>query len=189
MASAASAEPAQIAGPRRKKKSKLLPIILGVVVLVLLGGGAAAYFLLFAPKAGHDGEHMGDGEMASSPVIIVPEPEDPLPPGAFVDLRDITVNLLSPDRRNEFLRLGLTLELTPPGLPPGAQLDAWREGVVARTPKIIDILQPFLRELRAVDLRGSEGTYRLHENVLYRVRLVAPDLAIQDVHFRLLMVQ
>lgn len=190
MAKGDQATTPQIAGPAGRKKSKLKLIILVVViVLVLAGGGAAAYFFLLTPKHAADAAHTaGDGH-AAAPVVIIPEPEDPLPPGAFVALPDVTVNLITPDRRNEFLRLGLTLELTPPGLPPGPQMDAWTAGIQARSVQVIDILQPYLRELHAADLRGSAGTYRLHEQVLYRVKLVLPDLPLQNVHFRMLIVQ
>ncbi len=178
---------AQLTGPRKKSKLKLILLIV-VPLVLLLGGGGAAYYLLVMAPADEMAAAEGGGE-SSAQVIIVPEPEDPLPPGTFVPLRDITVNLKSPDSRNEFLRLGLTLEFTPPGLPPGPEFDAWTANITSRSAEVIDALQPYLRELTAVELRGSAGTYRLHQQILHRVKLVLPDLPVQDVQFRLLMVQ
>jgi flagellar FliL protein len=73
------------------------------------------------------------------------------------------------DGRPTFLKLKLTLEL-----PDQDAVDALEPEV----PRLKDMFQTFLRELRPEDLSGSQGSYQLRMELLRRVNLViAPSKA------------
>jgi flagellar FliL protein len=76
---------------------------------------------------------------------------------------DIVVNMQTPDGKPTFLKLKLTLEL--PDHNTADTLDA-------EMPRLQDVFQTFLRELRPEDLSGSEGTLRLRTELERRVNLV-----------------
>lgn len=161
-----------------KKKPPLLLIIIGAVVLVLLlGGGAAAYFLFLAPHptgaaaAQHkakkppkkDGDKKNDNgaQVADGPDGVV-----------FYTPPDIVVNMETADGRPTFLKLKLTFEL-----PDHDTADTLDENM----PRLQDMFQTFLRELRPEDLSGSEGTYQLRMELLRRVNLVIAPAQINNV--------
>ncbi len=56
-------------------------------------------------------------------------------------------------------------------------------------PRIIDNFQIYLRELRAEDLKGSAGMYRLREELLLRVNAAAAPAKVVDVLFKEMLVQ
>jgi flagellar FliL protein len=56
-------------------------------------------------------------------------------------------------------------------------------------PRIIDNFHVYLRELRAEDLRGSAGLYRLREELLIRVQAIADPVVVRDVLFKEVLVQ
>ena len=87
----------------------------------------------------------------------------------FYTLPDIVVNMQTADGRPTFLKLKLTLEL-----PDQDAVDA----VQPNMPRLQDMFQTFLRELRPEDLSGSQGSYQLRMEILRRVNLViAPSKA------------
>lgn len=159
-----------------KKKPPMMIIIIAAVVLVLaLGGGGAAFFLLKPkPEAGHEadkkgehgkkkeekkGEKKGEGK-EEKPLIAVKEgPEGVL----FATLPNIVVNMQTPDGRPTFLKLKLTLEVPD---------EETAEALEPAMPRLQDMFQTFLRELRPEDLQGSQGSYQLRTEILRRVNLV-----------------
>jgi len=56
-------------------------------------------------------------------------------------------------------------------------------------PRIVDNVQVYLRELRAEDLKGSAGTYRLREELLKRINATVAPLRIDDVLFLEILLQ
>ena len=56
-------------------------------------------------------------------------------------------------------------------------------------PRVQDIFQVFVRELRVSDLEGSGGIYRLREELLRRVNLAVSPSRIDAVLFREVVVQ
>jgi flagellar protein FliL len=143
---------------------KLIMLIGGVVVLALLGGGAFLYLNgTIAKMLGH----------APEPVAEAPKPL------VFFDLPDFLVNLNSGNRKSNFLKLTVSLQIEKP------EDQARLQAVL---PRIIDNCQIFLRELRVEDLRGSGGIYRLREELLARVNAVSP-VKIEDVLFKEMLVQ
>jgi len=82
---------------------------------------------------------------------------------------DVTVNMQTADGKPTFLKLKLTLELPD---------ESAVETLDPNMPRLQDMFQTFLRELRPEDLSGSQGSYQLRMEILRRVNLViAPSKA------------
>lgn len=166
----------------KKKKLPLLFIIIPAALLVLGGGGGAAFFLLqpkpaAAEEGGHGagkkgghakkadkkgGGHGGGGDAAADPSLgVIAEGPDGV---TFFTLPDMTVNIQSPDGRPTYLKLKLTLETKDPHV---------AEQLQAEMPRMQDMFQGFLRELRPEDLAGSAGSFQLRAEILRRVNLIA----------------
>ena len=161
-------------GAPAKKKLPLLFIIIPAALVVLGGGGGAAFFLMQpkaeAADAGHaapekkkDGGGHGaaaDGEADPALGVISDGPD-----GVVVyTLPDMTVNIQAPDGRPMYLKLKLTLEMKDADLAHHLQ---------AEMPRMQDMFQGFLRELRPDDLAGSAGSFQLRAEILRRVNLIA----------------
>jgi flagellar FliL protein len=78
----------------------------------------------------------------------------------------------SPDGRPTFLKLKLTLEL------PNEEV---AEELTPNMPRMQDMFQSFLRELRPEDLSGSQGSYQLRMELLRRVGLMAAPQKVNAV--------
>jgi flagellar FliL protein len=165
-------------GAKPKKKLPLMMLIAGAaaMVLVLGGGGGAAYFFLLKPKpeaaAGKDAKKKpakkkGDKDKKDDKTAaVVKEGPDGV---LFYTIPDVVVNMQTADGKPTFLKLKLTLEL-----PDQATVDDLEPNM----PRLQDMFQTFLRELRPEDLSGSQGSYQLRMEILRRVNLViAPSKA------------
>ena len=161
-------------GAPAKKKLPLLFIIIPAALVVLGGGGGAAFFLMQpkaeAADAGHaapekkkgGGGHgaAADGEADPALGVISDGPDGVV----FYTLPDMTVNIQAPDGRPMYLKLKLTLEMKDADLAHHLQ---------AEMPRMQDMFQGFLRELRPDDLAGSAGSFQLRAEILRRVNLIA----------------
>src|ERR1043166_2837356 len=135
-----AAETAEVAAP----KSKLKLIIAAVGLLVIVSGGVATWFFFFRSH--------GDEMHAEAP---------PAKPPAFVDVPDMLVNLVgAPGERVPYLRVKLVLEV---------KEEKQIEAIKPSMPRVTDIFQPYLRELRPSDINGSAGLFRLKEELTKRV--------------------
>jgi flagellar FliL protein len=162
-----------------KKKLPLNLIIIGAVaaVLVLGGGGVAAFLLLghhkpapaHAPPPKKDAKKKGDGKTDDKNQAQISEGPDGV---VFYTPPDIVVNMQTADGRPTFLKLKLTLEL-----PDHATADVLDEDM----PRLQDMFQTFLRELRPEDLSGSQGSYQLRMEIQRRVNLVIAPAKINTV--------
>lgn len=183
----------------KKKKLPLLFIIIPVALLVLGGGGGAAFFLMkpkpaeaaadehgAAPKGGHDkaakkkegGGHGAPAGGEANPALgTISEGPDGV---TFYTLPDMVVNIQAPDGRPTFLKLKLTLEMNDAELASHLQSEA---------PRMQDMFQSFLRELRPEDLAGSAGTFQLRAELLRRVNLVAAPGKVDAVLIEEMLVQ
>jgi flagellar FliL protein len=61
--------------------------------------------------------------------------------------------------------------------------------VRAAMPRLQDLFQTYLRDMRAEDLRGSMGTYRLREELIARADVAAAPAHVADVLFVEMLVQ
>ena len=170
---------AEVEGGKKKLPLKML-VIAGAAAVVVLGGGGTAAFMFLKPKpeAGAHGEKgekaekkkekggHGGGEKDGKP-----DPNAPViaegPNGVtFYTLPDIVVNMQTADGRPTFLKLKLTFELPD---------EHMAEELTPNMPRMQDMFQTFLRELRPEDLQGSQGSYQLRMEIQRRVNLlVAP---------------
>ena len=174
-AEVAEGEEAEGESPKRKLTPKMLIIIGAAALVVLGGGGGAAFFLLKKPDAAQagkahkskkDGKEDKGGKEGKGAVAQVREGPDGV---LFYSVPDIVVNMQTADGRPTFLKLKLTLEL-----PDQDAADALQPNM----PRLQDMFQTFLRELRPEDLSGSQGSYQLRMELLRRVNLViAPSKA------------
>lgn len=177
-----------------KKKLPLLVLIGAAAVLVLGGGGAAVFFLFMQPSSAEEapadhapeekkesggGGHGGGGEEAADPAVVGTIREGP-DGVTFLTLPDMVVNIQSADGRPTFLKLTLTLEMHDAELAHHLQ---------AESPRVNDLLQTFLRELRPEDLAGSAGSYQLRQEILRRVNLVAAPEEVDAVLIEEMLIQ
>ncbi len=181
----------------KKKKLPLLFIAIPAALVVLGGGGGAAFFLM-QPKAeaaegGHGkaakkgGDHGksakkgGDHGKASgeaNPALgVISEGPDGV---TFYTLPDMVVNIQDPSGKPTFLKLKLTLEMHDYAL---------AEHLQSEMPRMQDMFQGFLRELRPEDLAGSAGSFQLRAEILRRVNLIAAPGKVDAVLIEEMLVQ
>lgn len=160
-------------------KKKLLIVVI-LLLLLLTGGAAAAYFTgLLQPVVDMITGGGGHKEQAITETSIEQSPGAPENVG-FVDLPEILVNLNAGAGKKSYLKIRVSLEV--------ANKEAIPQ-VEAMMPRIVDNFQVYLRELRPEDLAGSEGMFRLREELLIRVSAAAKPAKINDVLFKEMLVQ
>ena len=137
----------------------------GAVVLLAIVGGAWKFGVFDGNPPPAEGEETA--EAAASPAY-------------FVNLPDITVNLTNADQQPHFLRVSITLEVA----------DSETVDIINDyEARIQDVFQIYLRELRATDLDGSAGMYRLKEELLRRINLAIAPARVEGVLFRQVLIQ
>jgi flagellar FliL protein len=174
--------PADGEAPPPRNRRRLL-IFIGAPILVIVLALAGAYFsglLNSLFKSSKPAE-----TAAQAPAPVGEKPGAPGVPGqgaVFYDLPEILVNLNSqaPGRKQNFLKIRVSLELQSP-------LDVPK--VEAVIPRIIDNFQVYLRELRVDDLQGSSGMLRLREELTTRVNQAIKPAKVSDVLFKEILVQ
>jgi flagellar protein FliL len=151
---------AAVAAP--KSKLKLIIVVIGV--LGILGAGAASWFLFFSH---HDDEKHT-------------EAAPPKPP-SFVEVPDMLVNLVgNPGERVQYLKVKVVLEVKD---------EKNIEAIKPSMPRVTDIFQTYMRELRPADLNGSAGLFRLKEELTRRVNAAVAPIAVTAVLFKEIVVQ
>ena len=109
-------------------------------------------------------------------------------PVAFLDMPEIVTNLNATGRRPVYVKLRSKLELA------RAEDSAL---IQASMPRLLDLFQTYLREMRPEELRGSLGTQRLREELVARANIAvaqagrgdAQQIRINDILFLELLVQ
>jgi flagellar protein FliL len=145
-----------------KSKFKLIMFIVGA--LLLLGAGAASWFLFLR----HPSEEM-HAEAA------------PMKPPVFVEIPDMLVNLVTgPGERVQYLKVKVVLEV---------KEEKQIEDIKPTLPRVTDIFQTYLRELRPSDLSGSAGLFRLKEELTRRVNAAVAPVKVSAVLFKEIVVQ
>lgn len=175
------------AAPGKKKLPMKMLIIAGAAAVLVLGGGGAGAFIFLKPKpeaaAGEHGEHGkpakkpkkakgGDHGGGGKPEEGAPTVKEGPDGVVFYTLPAIIVNMQTADGKATFLKLKLTLEL--------ADHEAV-EVLNPNMPRLHDMFQNFLRELRPEDLQGSQGNYQLRMEILRRVNLVVAPIKVNAV--------
>jgi flagellar FliL protein len=145
-----------------KSKFKLIVIIVGA--LFLLGAGAAGWFFFL--------RHPADEMHAEAA---------PAKPPVFVEVPDMLVNLVTgPGERVQYLKVKLVLEV---------KEEKQIEEIKPTMPRVTDIFQTYLRELRPSDLNGSAGLLRLKEELTRRVNVAVAPTKVSAVLFKEIVVQ
>lgn len=151
-------------GAAAPKKGKLKLIIAVAGFLVVLGAGAGGWFFFMR---GH-----GEEQHAEAP---------PPKPPSFVDVPDMLVNLVgAPGERVQYLKLKLVLEV---------KEEKQAEAIKPALPRVTDLFQTYMRELRPSDLNGSAGLFRLKEELTKRVNLALAPNQVNAVLFKEVVIQ
>lgn len=141
-----------------RKKSRL-PLILGLVLL--FGGGGGGFM---AVKMGLIGGASGQEADAGTPELA------PLPDLAFVALDPLVISLPG-GGANRYLKFSAQLEVMP----------VHRTEVEAIKPRIVDVLNGYLRAVETADLEDPTALMRLRSQMLRRVQVVAGEGRVQDL--------
>ena len=150
---------AEVAAPKGKLK-----LIIAALVVVLIVSGAATWFFFFR----HHGEEMHAEVLPPKPPI-------------FLEVPDMLVNLVNaPGERVQYLKVRVVLEI---------KEEKQLEAIKPSMPRVTDIFQTYLRELRPADLDGSAGLYRLKEELPRRVNVAVAPSRINAVLFKEIVVQ
>lgn len=154
----------------KKGKKKLLIIIAAVVLVVVLGGVAALVLGGGKSEEKTGGEH---GEASSPEKAVANTP-------VYYELPEFLVNLSSNGSRVSFLKMSVTLELRDAAAVPLVE---------ANKPRILDLFNTYLRELRAADVQGSAGIYRLRDELMTRLNGTIEEGIVKDILFSEIIVQ
>ena len=155
-----AAEAAEVPAPKGRLK---LMIAAGAVLLMVVGS-AATWFLFF--------RHHGDEMHADA---------TPAKPPVFLEVPDMLVNLSGPPgERVQYLKVKVVLEI---------KEERQIEAIKPTMPRVTDIFQTYLRELRPADLNGSAGLFRLREELTRRVNTTISPNQVNAVLFKEIVVQ
>jgi flagellar protein FliL len=145
------------------KKGKLKLIIAAAGFLAVVGGGAGWFFLMRGP-----GEEKHAEVAATKPPV-------------FVEVPEMLVNLVGlPGERVQYLKVRVVLEVREEKL---------IEAIKPNMPRVTDIFQTYLRELRTADLNGSAGMFRLKEELTRRVNVAVAPNQVNAVLFKEIVIQ
>jgi flagellar FliL protein len=152
----------QPAGKKRFNISRKKFLMFGLPLLLLAGGGG--YFgMSYLPV-------LTEGEKTSAQAVSK----------VYYDLPEMVVNLSSGDKRVQYLKLKVALE---------ANDQLVINSLTPVMPRILDMFQLYLRELRSSDLEGSAGIFRLKEELLRRINLEIHPNQVDRVLFKEIIVQ
>ncbi len=174
MSSAAASVPAigkEGSPPKQGGRRKLLLL---AVPLLVIGLGAGLWFSGVLPHV------LGLQKPASEQQGTEKEKDAARLVPVFVDLPEMVANLNAPGRRPAYIKLKARVELAKAGD---------QAAFIAAQPRVIDLFQTYLREMRPEELRGSAGTYRLRAELIARANIAVTPARITDVLFSELLVQ
>ena len=139
------------------KRSKK-PLLIGLVLALLLGGGGfyATWSGMILGNADHaEAEHATPG---------------PLSGIAFVPLQTMVVSL-GPDSTSQYLRFTAQLEV----------VDSSAADVTLLAPRILDVLNSYLRAIDTASIEDPQAMARLRAQVLRRIQIVTGEGRVRDL--------
>lgn len=169
MSSAPPDEPDSATKAPAKKAGKAKLLLIAVPVL-LVTAVAGLWFSGVLPRL------LGMDKHAEAAA----EANKPPPQPTFVDVPEMVANLNAGARKSSYIKLDARVEVPRPE-------DV--EKVRAVMPRLQDMMQTYLREMRPEELRGSAGTYRLREELLVRANAAVAPAKISDVLFTQMLIQ
>ncbi|HCP82299.1 MAG TPA: flagellar basal body protein FliL [Octadecabacter sp.] len=152
-------KPTDDTGEEAPKKASKMPLILGFVLAILGGGGG-----FFAVQSGMIG---GSSEEAHEEVAPIAED---LPELAFVPMETLVINLPEHAQAKHLL-FTAQLEVEP----------AFSQEVTDLMPRIVDVLNGYLRAVRVAELEDPTALIRLRAQMLRRVQVVVGDGRVKDI--------
>ena len=152
--------------PAKRGIPRKVLIIAAAGLVVLLAAGAGLYFFVFAGRTSS-----ADAARAAA-----------MAPATFIfNLPAMTVNLNDDGAEgDQFLKLTIALEVAD---------EAVMKDIQPRMAKVVDAFQVYLRELRKSDLEGSEGVYRLKEELRRRINVAIFPAQVDGILFKEILVQ
>ena len=150
-------------GEGGKKKKPMMLMIAGVVVLLVAGGAGAFFMGMF------DSSTRPDGTKIEAEV-----------PSIYFDIPEMVVNLASGRERAQYLKLKIAIE---------ADSQENINALQPKMPRIQDMFQVYLREMRRSDLEGSAGVYRLKQELMRRINITIHPAEIKRVLFKEIIIQ
>ncbi|MDY6860933.1 MAG: flagellar basal body-associated FliL family protein [Pseudomonadota bacterium] len=154
----AHAEMAEETPPRKKSA---LPILMGIALAFILGGGG--FFVMYSGMLGGGG---GDFHATASHAPASPAQGDI----AFVALDPLIVSL-GPGSASRHLRFAAQLEVAP----------AYESEVSHLMPRVLDVLNSYLRAVELSDLEDRSALVRLRAQMLRRVQVVTGNGRVRDL--------
>jgi flagellar FliL protein len=174
-------------GAKKKGPPMMVLAGAGVGALLLIGGGGVGVGLMLsggksaasapakpAPKkakkpAGKDEKDKGPNPISEGPDGVV-----------FYTMPEFVVNLQGPDSRPTYLKLSLAFEVPD---------EDTAEAITPEIPRLKDMFNGFLRELRPEDLSGNQGSYQLKMEIQRRVNLVIAPAKVNAVLINQMLIQ
>ncbi|MFN3207693.1 MAG: flagellar basal body-associated protein FliL [Roseovarius sp.] len=143
-----------------KKKSKL-PLIIGLVLA--LAGGGGGFFAVYSGMI--LGEESADGQSAE---LLPPKVKD-MPDVAFVPVEPLVISVAG--NGVSHLRFRAQLEVR----------SAHQAEVEKLMPRVVDVLNSFLRAVAVEDLSNNAALVRLRAQMLRRVQVVTGGDRVNDL--------
>jgi flagellar FliL protein len=144
-------------------------VILLLILMLIIAGGISTFMFLKAQKAKEEAVTLAEKENQVA-----------LPQAVFVDMDEIIVNLNTDGKAVSFMKIKITLEVA-------SQSD---EAIINKLmPRVRDVFQVYMRELRPSDMQGSVGLYRLKEELLYRINKLVYPAKVNDLLFKDVLIQ
>lgn len=163
-------------GGAKKGKKKLVFIAGGLVLVIVIVAGLLLSGVLGGDKKeeGHEGTEAVATDEHGKPIpAAVVQP-------VYYELPEFLVNLNATGAKVSFLKMSVTLELRD-------QLAV--ATMDANKPRIQDTFNTYLRELRASDIQGSAGIYRLRTELIARLNGTIEEGIVKDILFGEIIVQ
>ncbi|MEL6520057.1 MAG: flagellar basal body-associated FliL family protein [Pseudomonadota bacterium] len=145
-------------------KSSKMPLIIGLALFLILGG--AGFFVTYSGLVGGSG---GEG-VADKDSGAEEETAEPLPDIAFVPIDPLVISLNTPGK-SMHLRFRGYLEI----------VDGQADSVTTLMPRIVDVLNGYLRALSSEELQDPSKLLRMRAQMLRRVQLVVGEGRVRDL--------
>ncbi|WP_424939083.1 flagellar basal body-associated FliL family protein [Aliiroseovarius sp. S253] len=152
---AAEVEEVETSGKKSKKG-----LAIGLVGALLLGGGGfyAAYVGMLGGQSAPQEEEVAAADVHELPAV------------SFVELDPLVISL-GPNARNRHLRFRASLEVEP----------AYEEDVVKLKPRVVDVLNAYLRAVETAMLEDPHSLVKLRAQMLRRIQLVSGEGRVRNL--------
>ncbi len=144
------------------KKASKLPLLIGLL-LALVGGGGGFFAVQMGLIGGTWADALAQEEATETPY-------DAGPPVAFVVIDPLVISLPSSGGRDH-LRFAAQLEVPP----------SYIAEVEAIKPRIVDVLNGYLRAVELAELEDPTALMRLRAQMLRRVQVVTGEGRVSDL--------